>query len=61
MPKEFKGLEIPPLGKNISEIQKAHCDGSIKCIPDCHKCLFDDSNLTEFTEWFNKKRYYGKE
>lgn len=60
MPKTYNGFIIPPLEKDITEIQGAHCDNTKRCADHCDDCLFYYENLESFTEWFNKKKYYGK-
>ena len=60
MKKTYNNLEIPELPKDIKEIQFAHCETTLECPDECDKCIFHSANLEPFTEWFNKKRYYGR-
>jgi len=59
--KKYKGLEIPEndfyLITDIADIQSEHCQNALSthsCI-NCKcggECLFDDSNLELFKEWY---------
>jgi len=60
MPKKYKQLYIPELPQDLEEVQAAHCDITEDCADSCDNCLFSNTNLQQFTEYFNKKRYYGK-
>lgn len=53
---KYKGISVPPLNHSMGDIQHNHCDDSAKCVEFCENCLFDESNLPEFTSWYYKNK-----
>lgn len=56
--KQYKDLYVPPLDKDLKDIQKAYCDTAKKCTldPICDDCIYAYQNIKQFTEWYNKTK-----
>jgi hypothetical protein len=53
---KYKGISIPPVNHNMENVQQRLCEDSAKCVEFCENCLFDPSNLPEFTAWYYKNK-----
>lgn len=62
--KEYKGLKVSDLrGPSTDKyfmlaIQGVYCEMALECT-DCFDCLFHDTNIELFIEWYKEKRRGG--